>query len=160
MLASYLGYFKMAQTYRLCGSLWKRYPFLSQYLTVNPKTGTLERRFRFPVELSTVARQYGYYRWRFAGDVLLFQVGRFFELYQIGDQEVAGLLGLRPLGPNRRGVRYGFPVRFGRWALRRLLCLNRSVALILEREGPSLTSVKPRLPAYRYEPLKGCHNAR
>jgi len=115
----------------------------------------LERRFRFPAGFSTVARQYGYYRWRFAGDVLLFQVGRFFEWYQARDQEVAGLLGLRPLRHHARGVRYGLPVRLGNWALRRLLRLNRAVTLILEREGPRLAQVKQRLPAYRFEPVKG-----
>jgi len=71
MFASHFGHIKMARTYRLCGSLWRRYSFLSQYLTLNPKTLKLERRFQFPVEFRTVDRQYGYYRWRFAGDVLL-----------------------------------------------------------------------------------------
>lgn len=159
MLASYLGHFKLANTYRpayrLCDSLWKRHPFLSQYMTVNPKNGKLERRWPFPLGFRTVARQYGYYRWRFAGDILLFQVGRFFEFYQARDQEVAGLLGLKLLGCHTRGVRYGFPVRLRNWALRRLLRLNRSVVLILEREGPCLTPVKPRWPDYRFEPVRG-----
>jgi retron-type reverse transcriptase len=152
MLASYLGHFKMAQTYRLCGALWKRYPFLSQYFRVISSAKALERRVQFPMKFSTVARQYGYYRWRFAGDVLLFQVGRFFEFYQARDQEVAGLLRLKPLRHHARGARYGLPVRLGNRALRRLLRLNRSVALILEREGPSLTPVKRRWPVYRFEP--------
>jgi len=155
MLASYLGHFKMAQTYRLCWSLWRRYPFLAQYFTVNPSTKALERSGQFPVGFCTIAQQYGYYRRRFAGDVLLFQVGRFYEWYQMGDREVARWLGLRPLGRRARGARYGLPVRLGTRALRRLLRLNRSVTLILEREGPRLTPVKTRLPAYRFEPVTG-----
>jgi len=155
MLASYLGHFKLAQTYRLCSSLWTRYPFLAQYFTVNPTTKTLGRKFGFPAGFRTAAQQYGYYRWRFAGDVLLFQVGRFFEWYQLGDREVAQWLGLRPLRRHARGARYGLPVRRGTWALRRLLRLNRSVTLILEGEGPRLTPVNMRWPAYRFDPVSG-----
>jgi len=152
-VASYLGHFKMANTYRLCCSLWERYPFLSQYLLLNPKTKKVERTFRFPAGLRTIGRQYGYYRWRFSGDVLLFQVGKFFEFYHVRDQGVAGLLGLKPLRRHRRGTRYGIPTHLRDWALGRLLGRNRSVTLVLEREGPALTRIKTRLPVYRFEPL-------
>jgi len=151
-VASYLGHFKMAHTYRLCCSFWKRYPFLSQYLLLNPKTRKVERTFRFPVGLSTIGGQYGYDRWRFSEDVLLFQVGKFFEFYHVQDQEVAGLLGLKPLRRDGRGARYGFPTYLRDWALGRLLGRNHSVTLILEREGPALTRIKTRVPVYRFEP--------
>ncbi|MCH7615000.1 MAG: hypothetical protein IH978_04570 [Nitrospinae bacterium] len=85
--------------------------------------------------------------------MLLFQVGKFFEWYQARDQEVAGLLGLKPLRRHRRGARYGFPTHLRDWRWGRLLGRNRSVMLILEREGPALTRIKPRLPVYRFEPL-------
>ncbi len=71
--------------------------------------------FCFPANLRTIRLQYGYYRWRFSGDGLLLQVGKFFEWYQARDQEVAGLLGLKPLRRHRRGARYGFPTHFRDW---------------------------------------------
>ena len=101
--------------------------------------------------MQTTSQQYGYYQWRFSGDVLLFQVGRFFEYYRAHDRDVAQRLGLRPMRPNSRGARYGFPVTRQEWALRRLLRQDRSVTVILERE-PYLTRIKTRMPAYRFEP--------
>ena len=41
---------------------------------------------------------------------------------------------------------------FSFWALGRLLGLNRSMTLILEREGPALIRIKTQLPVYRFEP--------
>jgi len=92
-LSSYLGHFKMANTYSLCRSLWDRSPFLSQYFDFNPETRRLERKYKSPKGLSKVQQQYLYYRWRFPGNVLLFQVGRFFEFYHAYDREVAQFLG-------------------------------------------------------------------
>jgi len=76
--------------------------------------------------------------------------------YQARDQEVAGLLGLKPLRHHRRGARYGIPVHLRDWAwVGQLLGRNRSVTLILEREAPALTRIKTRLPVYRFDPLRG-----
>ena len=49
--------------------------------------------------------------------MLLFQVRKFFEWYQARDQEVAGLLGLKPLGrlEEARGMGSRHTFVIGRW---------------------------------------------
>jgi hypothetical protein len=55
--------------------------------------------------------QYRAYRARYRRDVLLFQVGCFFEFYAAADTEIAQMIGLRPIGPNPRSARFGIPAR-------------------------------------------------
>lgn len=83
---------------------------------------------------------------------MLLEVGRFFELYQQGDAEVAALLGLSPLRPNARGARWGFPVRLLARYLRRLLGAGRCVLLVRETKR-YLSGMQVRLPACRLVPL-------
>jgi DNA mismatch repair ATPase MutS len=59
------------------------------------------------------------------GDVVLFQVGCFFEFYDERDDEIARLLDLTPIGANPRGGRYGFPFRLTARYLRKLLRAGR-----------------------------------
>lgn len=149
-LSSYLGHFRMANTYNLCTSLWHRDPFLSRYFDFDPETGQLVRKYKYPRAMRRVSQQYLYYRWRFPGDVLLFQVGLFFEFYHVKDQEVARLLELSEIPKNRRGVRYGFPVNLmGRYS-QQLLRNNFPVTIILEQEH-YWTGIKERAPVWRYE---------
>jgi hypothetical protein len=150
-LSSYLGHFKMADTYNLCISLWKRFPFLLQYFDFDPAATGLECKYKFPRGLRTTSRQYLYYRWRFKGDVLFFQVGRFFEFYHVRDSGVAHFLGLSEMRKNNRGARYGFPVNLLDRYIQRLLQQKVSITLILER-GQYLTGIKERVPAYRFAP--------
>lgn len=151
-LSSYLGHFKMADTYNLCISLWMRFPFLLQYFDFDPATIRLERKYKFPRGIRMTSRQYLYYRWRFRGDVLFFQVGRFIEFYHVRDKETSNLLGLSKMRKNNRGARYGFPVNLLNRYIQRLLRRKVSITLILERVR-YLTGIKERAPAYRFEPL-------
>jgi hypothetical protein len=153
VLASYLGHFRLANAHRLRQSLWRRYAFLREYLEFDSDTGRLARRDKCPPGLRGVARQYRHFRRVFRGDVLFFQVGRFMEFYQPGDAMLAADLGLRRMGPNRRGAGCGFPLaRTGRH-LRSLLAKERSVILINET-GRLLDGVKERVPRYRFERRK------
>ena len=152
VLASYLGHFGQADSYRLRVALWWRFPFLAEYLGLEQASGRLNRKDRAPAGLRGVARQYRHFRHTFAGDVLFFQVGKFMEFYQPGDVLIARELGLGPMDVNRRGARYGFPVgHVGRY-LPRLLAAGRSVTMIGET-GRFLDGVKERLPRYRFEAL-------
>ena len=74
-LSSYLGHCKLAASYRLVRSLWRRYPFLSEYFAFDSRRWRLIRRYDLPATFSSVRRQYVYFRRRFPGDVILFQVG-------------------------------------------------------------------------------------
>jgi len=151
-LSSYLGHFKMANTYSLCRSLWERNPFLSQYFSFDPETLKLDRKYKSPKGFRRTRQQYLYYRWRFPGDVLLFNVGRFFELYHKEDKEVARMLDLSEMRKNQRGTIYGFPVNMINRFFWRLLQQKKSIVLILEREQ-YWTRIKERLPVYRFECL-------
>lgn len=152
-LSSYLGHFKLADTYNLCISLWMSFPFLSQYFDFNTKTRRLILKYKYPGGIRRTSQQYLYYRWRFKGDVIFFQVGRFFEFYHVRDKETANLLGLSlsKMRKNNRGARYGFPVNLLDRYIQRLLRRKVSITLVLER-AQYLTGIKEREPAYRFEP--------
>ena len=109
-LASYLGHFQRADTYRLRVALWRRYPYLSQYFGFNAATSALVRAYRTPRGLSSARQQYRPFQTLFPGDALFFLVGRFIEFYRPGDAALAARLGLAPIAPNRRGALWGFPV--------------------------------------------------
>ena len=151
-LSSYLGHFKMANTYSLCRSLWGRHPFLSQYFDFNPESRKLDWKYKVPKQFRMALEQYRYYRWRFPGDTLLFQVGRFFELYHKDDKKIAQILDLSEMRKNRRGARYGFPVNLMYRYFLRLLRHRASIVLILEREQ-YWTGIKERVPVYRFDCL-------
>ena len=149
-LASYLGHFKMANTHKLRESIWKRYFFLSQYFDFDVKTRKLVCKYKYPVGIRKTYRQYLFYRWRFKGDVVLFQVGRFFEFYSTRDEKIAGILGLTKMKKNKRGARYGFPVTALNKYLHKIRCLKRSVTVISERDR-YFYEIKERVPVCRFE---------
>jgi hypothetical protein len=150
VLASYLGHFKLAASYRLRQSLWRRFPLLDEFISISEKSGKLTRNDVCPAGVRGVARQYRHFRRCFAGDVLFFQVGRFMEFYQPGDVLIARELGLAKMTANRRGARYGFPVAQAGSHLLTLLCSGHAVTLISET-GRRLDGVKERLPRYRFQ---------
>ena len=150
VLASYLGHFKLADSYKLRQGLWRDFPFLGEYFGLDPASGMLRRKDKTPPGLRGVTRQYRHFRCCFLGDVLFFQVGKFIEFYQPGDVLVATDLGLQPMAQNRRGARYGFPLAHSGSHLLSLLAKGRSVTLIGE-SGRFLDGVKERVPRYRFE---------
>ena len=152
VFSSYLGHFKMANSFRLCSSLWERFPFLAEYYCFDAHRWKIERRYKTSTNLGKVRHQYLEFRRRFKGNVLLFQVGAFCEFYHAGDKGTAEILGLSAMGENRRGAKHGFPMFRMNHYLRKLLRENTSVLLILENDK-YWTRIKERLPTYRFEPL-------
>lgn len=150
VLSSYLGHFKMANTYNLCKSIWERYNFLDEYFDFDPKAKKLVRKYRHPQGFRKTYQQYLYYRSRFKGDILFFQVGRFFEFYHFHDKEVAHTLSLTVLRKNKRQARYGFPINLMNNYLQKLFRMKMPITLIFEKER-YLTGIKERAPGYRYE---------
>jgi len=149
VLASYWGYFSLAESYSLRKSLWRRYPFLNQFFEMAPD-GKLKRRDGDASAIGNVWQQYRHYRRCFPGDVLFFQVGRFVEFYQPDDALLACQLGLLPLAKNRRRARFGFPAAQMGKHMRRLLGAGRSIVIVAET-GRRLDRVKERLPVDRFE---------
>lgn len=150
VLSSYLGHFKMANSYNLCKSIWAKYTFLDQYFDLDPVEKKLVRKYKHPKGFRRTYQQYLSYRSRFKGDIILFQVGRYFEFYHICDKEVAHILGLSVLRKNKRRARYGFPINLMDNYLRKLFRMKMSVTLIFEKER-YLAGIKERVPMYRYE---------
>jgi hypothetical protein len=147
-LSSYLGHFKLANSWHLWQTLWRRFEFLAQYFDFDAEHGRLVRKYPVPAGLNTVRRQYRYFRWRFPEDALLFRVGRFYEFYDIGQPEWLEGLGLKRMGWNRRGARYGFPARQFSQTLARLLATGCDVMVIGERVSESDVQ-RGRIPVCR-----------
>jgi len=137
VLASYLGHFRFADTGRLVESLWRRHPWLAQYFALDLEERRLDRRYLVPDGLGSVKRQYRHFQWRFPGDALFFQVGRFMEFYDAGRSEWPARLSLQPMRRNRRDARCGFPLAQTRRHLSALLAQGRAVTIIRERPGAS-----------------------
>jgi hypothetical protein len=109
-LSSYLGHFKMANTYKLWRGIWNRFDFLAQYFDYDEADRKLLRKYLVPKQLRTVRQQYYYFHWLFPNDVLFFQVGKYFEFYSYLNNFLLKLLGLSLIEKSNRGVRYGFPI--------------------------------------------------
>jgi len=151
-VSSYLGHFKLANSWHLWQSLWTRHPFLSEYFEFDAQQWKLVRKYPVPAGLRVVRQQYRYFRWRFPEDVLFFRVGRFFEFYDIGESPQLGCLGLKRMGWNRRGARHGFPVHKLKLNLEKLLSQDATVLLVGEKES-ELGGIRSRSPLFRFVPV-------
>lgn len=148
-LSSYLGHFKLANSWRLWQALWRRFEYLAQYFEFDAEQWRLVRKYPVPVGLNMVRRQYRYFRWRFPDDALLFRVGRFYEFYDVGTPPWLECLGLKRMAWTRRGARYGFPVRYFQPNLAKLLSSGVGVMLIDERHSEVGTGLL-RVPVSRF----------
>jgi hypothetical protein len=107
----------------------------------------------YPSTLATscsARRQDRWFAERFPEDRLLFQVGAYSECYD-PPGELPALLALKPLTANRRGARYGVPVRLEGACLARLLAAGRSALVVRQGEGV-WTGVRERQIAWRVAP--------
>lgn len=150
-LASYFGHFKWADSYRLQMSLMRRYGFLKRFFTL--KDGIIQENYSVPGNISSFRLQYRYFKRRFREDVLLFQVGRYYEFYrEKSEYEIARMLGLQHLRENsaRKAV-FGFPVRLEKFYVNRLKAHGRSITIVGE-EDFYLSGIKTRVPTYRLVP--------
>ncbi len=136
MLSSYLGHFKLASCWNLWQSIWNKFAFLRQYFEFDADNWKLIRKYTVPKNFQRVSQQYGYFKWRFPEDVVFFRVGRFYEFYHFSDRNIAQKLGLVRMKQNRRGARFGFPVRLAMEKAKAILDWEKSVLFI--EEQPSL----------------------
>ena len=144
-LASYFGHFRWANSHRLTTSLIQKYVFLKQYFHF--KGGGFKAMYKIPAGIPSLRLQYRFFKTRFPGDVLLFQVGRYYQFYQ-GDEDVATLLRLKKINvSSNRRVQYGFPVRLEKAYISALKRYGKTVTVI--REGDKyFTGVKTRMPTF------------
>ena len=149
-LSSYLGHFKLADSWNLWQAIWQRYAFLSRYFDFDADNWRLVRKYTVPKGLMRVRQQYRYFRWRFPDDAVLFQVGKYVEFYAVGENQIVNQLGLEPMRPNQRGARHGFPIQQTHRHIRTLLVAGIGVILIAESEN-RFGNVQQRVPVWRYE---------
>lgn len=152
-VSSYLGHFKLANSWALWQSLWSEFHSLSQYFEFDAEHWRLVRKYPVSAGLTTVRRQYRFFRWRFPDDVIFFQVGRFMECYDIGPVDWVQSMGLKRMGWNRRGARYGFPLAQITERLQSLLQQGRSVLVVGQKERVGMQNI--RLPVWRYSRVAG-----
>ncbi len=145
VLASYLGHLKWANAFRLREALFERYGFIERFFSL--EGGRLNPCFKAPGHLPSLTLQYRYFKTLFPQDVLLVQVGRYFEL--LGpDARVGRMLGLRQATKRRRLESCGFPAGLEKTFTDRLMRMGRTVTVVGE-EKQYFTSVKQRVPRYR-----------
>jgi len=109
-LNSYLGHFKLADTYRLIKRLFVRYPFLDEFYI---RRGTkVVRNYSFKQRYANLAVQYWFYRKKFKGFLVFFHVGCFIEFYCMHAKLVQKLFGLQVKYCHKRlRPRCGFPLK-------------------------------------------------
>jgi hypothetical protein len=150
-LSSYLGHFGRANAYKLWQSIWQGQDWLAVYFDWDAQRHRLVPRYAMPKGLTNVRQLYAWVRGLFPGDVALFQVGAYYELYDRRDGPIAAKLGLKPLKENRRRALYGISERlFGRY-LTRLFGLGRSVVVVRQGEQ-QWTGILERALAWRMVP--------
>ena len=162
VIASYLGHLKWADTYRLRSAILERYNFLKEYfsfeLSLPPFSkggikGGLKPLYRYSQIFPSVRSQYLYYESRFRAAVLFFQVGCFYEFYGDAKEDVMAILCLERLKENRRGVKYGFPVRLEEEYTKRFLKEGMPVVIIKETDR-YIGKIKERLPIMKISKTK------
>jgi hypothetical protein len=135
---------------RLCCSMWRQFPLLSECLTLDPVLMWASPRWSRRRDFRRMAQQFGYFRARFPADVVFMQVGAFCEFSSPRKAISPGAgLDLQALGPTRRRARHGFPLRQWRGRLRRVLMDGRSVVLVAE-SADSVGRRRERLPMARW----------
>ena len=148
VLSSYLGHLKQANSWRLVHSLWQKFSYLSHYFEFDENKWRLERKYSVP-RIKQVRKQYRYFRWRFPQDIVFIRVGKFIEFYDIITPHWLACLGLKAMGWNRRGARYGFPLTQLWHKLADLLFQEYSVLIITERTNVT-GGIRQRVPICRF----------
>jgi len=147
VLASYFGHLKWADTYNLRSAILKRYDFLKEYFLFDPLLVPL---YQYPRIFSSARSQYLYYSNRFKKMVIFLQVGYFYEFYAELKSDIKTLLGLRRIGQNRRGLKYGFKIRLEDKYTKRIVEIGVPVVIIKEIDR-YIGRIKERLPVMRIE---------
>jgi hypothetical protein len=147
VIASYFGHFKWANTHRLKESILARFGFLRDFFSVTERG--LTPRYDFKCVFRNIRRQYHYFCYRFKGCAVFMQVGKFYEFYG-SLTPVPEMLGLRPLKPNRRKAKYGFPLAGAKKYAAILDEKGMPVVFVMERDR-RYTRIKCRMPAMKLE---------
>ena len=103
--------------------------------------------YRFRETFPSVRSQYRYFANRFKGSAVFMQVGCFYEFYS-PDSSIPVMFDLKPLKPNNRRARYGFPVSMGGDYARRVAQKGLTVVFVTETDK-YIDRIKCRLPSMK-----------
>jgi len=91
IMNSYLGHFRHAHTHKIIEKLLADFPFLQEYFIYGDFK--LSRKHRPPKKANSLKQQVHYFNRLFAGHLLLFQVGCYYEAYGEAAKQLSATLG-------------------------------------------------------------------
>jgi hypothetical protein len=141
-IQSYFGLFLHASSKSLCDSMFAHRPLLR--LLFQRRGFIIRKRWVFPGKPANLKTQYGFFRRHFCG-VILFQVGKYFELF---DRDA--IWSEKNLGMKRIPARFRFYARCGVYRARRQELINRLTAaqqnvLVVAQSDRPLGHMKNRM---------------
>jgi retron-type reverse transcriptase len=111
-LASYLGHFKHADSYRLIRGLFEKYAYLKDIFSIDD-LGSLLPLYEPPFKPATLRGQYTWAAKRYVDHCIFFQVGSFCEFYGAQAGRYGRFFGLKPMAKTRmNAAQCGFPMRY------------------------------------------------
>ena len=150
VLASYLGHFRHARTFRLIAALWRRYPWLDSLFEA--KGGMLLPTSE-PPAVTSLRSQWRFFRRRYPDAVVLMQVGNRVEAFGEDAPRVARLAGISADARPRAGLECGVGVPLaGLAALRRRLRRHGIAHLFVAEEGWLRGGMKRRVFRLAWRP--------
>jgi len=141
-IQSYFGLFRHASSKRLYDSMFTRNPWLE--FLFERRGDKLRQRWVFPGKPADLRTQFGFFRRRFRG-VILFQVGRYFELFDRDAVWASAAFAMTSIA-----ARPGFYARCGVHRMRCWLMIKRLMAvqrdiLVVAQTGMPHGSLKARM---------------
>jgi hypothetical protein len=147
-LNSYLGHFKHAKTNRLVEHMFLKFICLREFFKIIK--GKLKRTYKPKRSFANLYSQYHYYKRRFRGHLIFFQVGAYMEFYNRQALYAGHLFGLKVIR-GRHGFykKCGFPVKKLHTYLE--IAVSRKIPLVVINQTDGVLSSKliERLPALR-----------
>lgn len=144
VLASYIGHFQHADSFKLIEAIWERFDFLKEIFYVSRKR-KLVPLYEPPFLPINYKGQYRWFYHRYQSYCILFQIGKYIELYGHQAEKYFRVLGVQ-LNCDQRGLgkQCGFPVRFLKTYQRKLFSAGVSY-IIVKENGYYQSGLKKRL---------------
>ncbi|MCD4720895.1 MAG: hypothetical protein K8S13_13700 [Desulfobacula sp.] len=131
-IASYMGHFKHASSFRLVTELMKKNDWLNEYFYFSK--GRIHKKYNIKKVFLSVRAQHAYFRSLFKDSIIFFKVGKFYEFYGNDALSAGSLLKLRVMENHRRKIKYmsGFPVAMVNQYCKKMLSQGKDVVVINE----------------------------
>jgi len=150
---SYLAHFSHANSYTLVRQILVDVDWIHEYLGFDGKKAI--RLWQSPRNIRYLGTQWTWFKQRYVGSIVMFQVGRFYEFYGNDADTARYILGCRPLKPRFYNLhRCGIPVVLADRAVQRVLAYNKELIRVDQTSNP-LYYLQERMAAFHYVPVSG-----